>query len=74
MGSARHSDTQGLIDVIPGRRADRFQLLFYVFQVFHFEADVVDATNPADIKTGTEVILDLVEVDSESPTPTFRPA
>ena len=34
----------------------------------------VDAANPEDIKTGTEVILDLAEVDSESPTPTFRPA
>ena len=44
MGSARHTDAQGLIDVIPGRRAGLIQLLFYVFQVFHFEADVVDAT------------------------------
>ena len=34
----------------------------------------VDATKPQDIKTGTEMVLDLAEVDSESPTPTFRPA
>jgi uncharacterized OB-fold protein len=34
----------------------------------------VDAAKPEDIETGTEVVLDLAEVDSESPTPTFRTA
>ena len=34
----------------------------------------VDAANPDDIKMGTEMVLDLAEVDPESPTPAFRPA
>lgn len=34
----------------------------------------VDAANPQDIKTGMEMVLDLAEVDPESPTPAFRPA
>ncbi len=34
----------------------------------------VDAANPDDIKTGAEMVLDLAEVDSESPSPVFRPA
>ena len=33
----------------------------------------VDASNPQDIKTGMELVLDLAEVDPDSPTPAFRP-
>jgi uncharacterized OB-fold protein len=34
----------------------------------------VEASNPQDIKTGIDLVLDLEEVDSERPTPAFRPA
>ena len=34
----------------------------------------VDARNPQDIKTGIDMVLDLDEVDPDSPTPSFRPA
>lgn len=34
----------------------------------------VDASSPQDIKTGMPLVLDLGEVDPESPTPAFRPA
>ncbi len=34
----------------------------------------VDASNPQDIRTGMDLVLDLDEVDPERPTPAFRPA
>ncbi len=34
----------------------------------------VDGGNPQSIKTGMDLILDLEELDSEHPCPTFRPA
>ena len=34
----------------------------------------VDASNPQDIKTGMDLVLDLAEVDPDNPTPAFRPA
>ena len=34
----------------------------------------VEAGNPQNIETGMDLVLDLDEVDSERPTPTFRPA
>ncbi len=34
----------------------------------------VDANKPEKIKTGMALVLDLAEVDPESPTPAFRPA
>ena len=34
----------------------------------------VDASNPQNIKTGIDLVLDLEEIDPEHPTPAFRPA
>ena len=34
----------------------------------------VDSRNPQTIKTGIDMVLDLDEVDPDSPTPSFRPA
>ena len=34
----------------------------------------VDGNNPQDIKTGMDLMVDLDEIDSEGPSPVFRPA
>jgi uncharacterized OB-fold protein len=34
----------------------------------------VDGSNPQDIKTGMDLVLDLEDMDTDHPCPTFRPA